>query len=55
MFYHNLDDHHQFFHCNFGQSTSLFDRLHGTMARVEGEYGEHRFMDGGGEGFQFLG
>lgn len=41
------DDHHLFFHCNYGHHTQLFDRLHGTV-RVEGRrYGPDVF---GGKG-----
>jgi lathosterol oxidase len=41
------DDHHKYFHCNFGQNSALWDWLHGT-ARVQGRrYGEHVF---GGRG-----
>jgi Delta7-sterol 5-desaturase len=41
------DDHHRFFHCNFGQNLYLWDWFHGTLARQHVEYGEHIFMDGG--------
>jgi lathosterol oxidase len=47
--FHN--DHHLYFHCNYGHHTSLFDRLHGT-ARVAGRhYDEHTF---GGKGAERL-
>ncbi|MCA9693101.1 MAG: sterol desaturase family protein [Myxococcales bacterium] len=41
------DDHHRFFHCNFGQHLSLWDRLHGTLRRADRRYGEDVF---GGRG-----
>jgi lathosterol oxidase len=34
------DDHHKFFHCNFGQSMMLWDRLLGTLRRQGRRYGE---------------
>jgi lathosterol oxidase len=37
------DDHHQFFHCNYGHHTLLFDRLHGTVRRKGLRYDEHTF------------
>jgi lathosterol oxidase len=41
------DDHHAFFHVNFGQHLTVWDRLHGTL-RVEGrKYGVDVF---GGKG-----
>jgi len=27
------DDHHKYFHCNFGQHLTLWDKLHGTLRR----------------------
>lgn len=41
------DDHHVFFHCNYGHHTQLFDRLHGTRRRAERQYGPEIF---GGHG-----
>ncbi|HZS39045.1 MAG TPA: sterol desaturase family protein [Polyangia bacterium] len=41
------DDHHVYFHCNYGHHTSLFDRLHGTVRRLDRRYDEHTF---GGRG-----
>ena len=41
------DDHHVFFHCNYGHHTQIFGRLHDTL-RVDGRrYGEEVF---GGHG-----
>nr|WP_255216524.1 sterol desaturase family protein [Pseudenhygromyxa sp. WMMC2535] len=34
------DDHHIFFHCNYGHHTQLFDRLHRTVRRSDRRYGE---------------
>jgi lathosterol oxidase len=41
------DDHHVYFHCNYGQNLPIFDRLHGTHRRVDRRYGEDVF---GGRG-----
>jgi lathosterol oxidase len=41
------DDHHVYFHCNFGQHLTLWDRLHGTLRRVDRGYGVDVF---GGKG-----
>lgn len=41
------DDHHVFFHCNYGHHTQLFDRLHGTVRREDRRYGEDVFGDRG--------
>ena len=41
------DDHHRYFHCNFGQSSLLWDRLYGTLRRTGRRYGETVF---GGRG-----
>lgn len=41
------DDHHRYFHCNFGQSSLLWDRLYGTMRRLGRRYGEDVY---GGKG-----
>jgi lathosterol oxidase len=41
------DNHHVYFHCNFGHHTALFDRLHGTAHRADRHYDEHTY---GGRG-----
>lgn len=41
------DDHHVFFHCNYGHHTQLFDKLHGTVRRDDRRYGVDVF---GGKG-----
>ena len=41
------DDHHRYFHCNFGQHILLFDQLFGTLYDPSREYGESIF---GGKG-----
>jgi lathosterol oxidase len=41
------DDHHVHFHCNYGQSLTFFDRLHGTLRRRDRRYGAEVF---GGRG-----
>ncbi|XP_076823615.1 uncharacterized protein LOC143469714 [Clavelina lepadiformis] len=41
------DDHHKYFHCNFGFNTLLFDRFHDTLRRTDRKYGEGIF---GGKG-----
>jgi lathosterol oxidase len=41
------DDHHRYFHCNFGQSSIWWDRLYGTLRRTGRRYGEHVY---GGRG-----
>ena len=41
------DDHHIYFHCNYGAHTKLFDILHGTVRRTDREYGEEIY---GGHG-----
>jgi Delta7-sterol 5-desaturase len=41
------DDHHLHFHVNFGQHLTLWDRLHGTLRRVNRRYGVNVF---GGKG-----
>ena len=41
------DDHHLYFHCNFGQHLMLWDRIHGTLRRQDREYGAEIF---GGKG-----
>ena len=45
------DDHHRYFHCNFGQHVLWLDRVFGTLRSVRREYGEAKFVDrwdGGG-------
>jgi lathosterol oxidase len=37
------DDHHVYFHCNYGHHTQVFDQLHGTMHRQDRRYGEDVF------------
>jgi lathosterol oxidase len=37
------DEHHIFYHCNYGHHTTLFDRLHGTVRRPDRVYDEHTF------------
>lgn len=51
------DDHHVYFHCNYGQHISIFDRVHGTLRRHDRRYGKDVFggkgaprEDGGGAG-----
>lgn len=41
------DDHHRYFHCNFGFNAYIFDWLHGTMRQKGRLYGESVF---GGKG-----
>ena len=41
------DDHHVYFHCNYGHHTALFDRLHGTVRRPDRHYDAATF---GGKG-----
>jgi len=41
------DDHHAYFHCNFGQHLMIWDRLHGTLRREGRTYGKEVF---GGRG-----
>jgi Delta7-sterol 5-desaturase len=41
------DDHHVYFHCNYGHHTALFDRFHGTVRKKDRHYDEHTF---GGHG-----
>jgi lathosterol oxidase len=41
------DDHHVYFHCNFGHHTALFDRLHGTARCADRHYDQDTF---GGRG-----
>lgn len=37
------DDHHVFFHCNYGHHTQIFDLLHDTARRSGRRYGEDQF------------
>jgi lathosterol oxidase len=46
------DDHHVYFHVNYGQTLGLWDRLFGTWRRVGRAYGEHVF---GGKGAPLAG
>lgn len=41
------DDHHVYFHCNYGHHTTLWDDLHGTTRRPDRHYDIHTF---GGRG-----
>jgi len=41
------DDHHKYFHCNFGQHLMVFDKMHGTLRREKRAYGIENF---GGRG-----
>jgi Delta7-sterol 5-desaturase len=41
------DDHHVYFHCNYGHHTALFDRLHGSARRLDRHYDETTFGDRG--------
>jgi lathosterol oxidase len=41
------DDHHVYFHCNYAHHTMIFDRLHGTVRRIDRRYDEETF---GGRG-----
>ncbi|CAH0725407.1 unnamed protein product, partial [Brenthis ino] len=34
------DQHHEFFHCNFGFNLTLWDKLHGTMRKTNQVYSE---------------
>jgi Delta7-sterol 5-desaturase len=35
------DDHHVYFHCNYGHHTALWDRWHGTVRKPNRVYDEH--------------
>ena len=37
------DDHHKYFHVNYGQSLTLWDKLCGTLRTHDGSYGEDKF------------
>jgi len=41
------DDHHKFFHCNFGQSLLCWDMWCGTLRKVDRKYGESVFYGRG--------
>jgi len=41
------DDHHRYFHCNFGFNALFFDRFHGTLRKKHFKYGETVFGGGG--------
>ncbi|MDQ3037794.1 MAG: sterol desaturase family protein [Myxococcota bacterium] len=41
------DDHHVFFHCNYGHHTQIFDLLHDTARREGRRYGADVFGDRG--------
>jgi len=41
------DDHHRYFHCNFGQHLVWFDRMFNTVRRVNRSYGETVFGGAG--------
>jgi lathosterol oxidase len=43
------DDHHVYFHCNYGHHTALWDRLHQTVRRADRHYDEHTFGGRGAE------
>ncbi|CAH1794301.1 unnamed protein product [Owenia fusiformis] len=45
------DDHHRYFHCNFGFNTYFFDWLHGSLRRKDRYYTEDTF---GGKGAALL-
>lgn len=42
------DDHHKYFHVNFGFTCSLFDRIHDTVRREGHHYTEETFAGGKG-------
>ena len=37
------DDHHKYFHCNFGQNTVWFDEFHQTKRKLDKQYSETIF------------
>jgi len=41
------DDHHKYFHCNFGFNTLWFDKIHGTLRKLDRYYSEDVY---GGKG-----
>jgi len=42
------DDHHKYFHVNFGFTTPVFDRIHDTVRRQGHKYNEESFTGGKG-------
>jgi lathosterol oxidase len=42
------DDHHKYFHVNFGFTCSIFDRIHDTVRREGHHYNEETFAGGKG-------
>ena len=44
------DDHHRYFHVNYGQHLMIWDRLHGTLRRENRRYGEQIFGGRGAPG-----
>ena len=44
------DDHHVYFHVNFGQHLMMFDRMHGTLRREGRKYGKEVFGGKGASG-----
>lgn len=43
------DDHHKYFHVNFGFNLTIFDQFHDTMRKHGRIYGEHLY---GGRGVE---
>lgn len=43
------DDHHKYFHVNFGFNTMMFDRFHDTLRKTSRQYGEDIFYGRGAE------
>lgn len=43
------DDHHKYFHVNFGFNTQIFDRFHDTLRKKSRKYSETMF---GGRGVE---
>jgi lathosterol oxidase len=46
------DDHHKYFHCNFGQSLLCWDMWCGTLRKQTRKYGENVFYGRGEEKFK---
>lgn len=44
------DDHHRYFHVNYGQHLTIWDRLHGTLRRQNRRYGKKIFGGRGAPG-----
>ena len=44
------DDHHRYFHVNFGQHLTWWDRMHGTLRRKGRSYGVEVFGGRGAAG-----